>query len=143
MQTASFLFFVIKVLYSELSVSEMEIGCISPSLLLAVQHPGILSALPLLSLILQLLKTGAPFPLGDCHSHTPWTSFSRNTFFSVKFPCAVCFYVPFIPLQIIYHLPWCSCPSVVCRLSPCPCHVTLPGSALPVHLFILHVNQKS
>lgn len=81
----------------------------------------------------------ALFPSGGCHSQVPWTLFSTNILFGVKFPIAIYFYVPFIPLQRIYCLSCCFCPSDVCWLSPCPSHVTL----LAVHQQFISLPHKS
>lgn len=138
---ASFLFFMIKVLYSEISVSEMESGCISLSVFLAVQHPSILHALHALS-DSAVPQNRALFPLGDCHSRISWTPFSRSNILWCKISLRNLFYdVPFIPLQIICHLYWCFCPSDVCWLLPCPSHVTLLGCTPPVHLFLPHKSK--
>jgi len=103
-------------------------------------HPSTLSTLYVF-LILQFLKTGHRFLQQTATVKYHGLRSLEITFFSVKFPFAIYFYVPFISIQITYHLSWRFCPSDVCWLPLHPSHVMLLGCTLPVHLCLPHKSE--
>lgn len=131
LQTIFLLFFMIKMHYGEISVSEMETGYISLSIFLALQHPSILSTVYMLFLILSSSKKSAPFLLGDYHSQISWSLFWRNNILWCEISLCNLFLCPFYTISNILS-------SFLVFLSFCclPCRLVLPtlGCMLPVHL---------
>ena len=125
LQTASFLFFMTKVLCSEILVSEMGMGYTSLSIFLAVQHPP---QHPLHALRVSdsaVPQNRAPFPSADCHSQIPWTSFSRNHILQCQISLCNLFLCPFyinsnnLSSFLAFLSFWC----LLAAAPSFPCHV--------------------